>query len=74
MCLQHTINVVLLSCNGPIMVEGGECRDDYGKRLLRIVRIGQANGAVQPIPRLYIIIRNVCAEMAACTGFELVGD
>ena len=74
MRVQHNVKVVLLSCNGPILVEGNECRDDYGKRLLRIVRTGQANGAVQPILRLYNIIRNVCAEMAACTTFDLVGD
>ena len=70
--MQHNVDVALLSCNGPILMEGNECSDDYGKRLLRIVRARQTNGAVQPIPRLYKIIRNVCARKIARTTFELV--
>ena len=53
MRVQHDVDVVLLSCNGPILMEGGDSGDDYGVRLLRIVRAGQSNGAVKSITRLY---------------------
>ena len=59
MRVQYNVDVVLRSCNGSILVAGGERSDDYGKRLLRIVRAGQPDGAVQSVPHLYGVIHRV---------------
>ena len=71
MRVQHDVDVVLLSCNGPILMEGGDSGDDYGVRLLRIVRAGQSNGAVKSITRMYEIIHDVRAGVGASSTFQL---
>ena len=71
MRVQHDVDVVLLSCNGPILMEGGDSGDDYGVRLLQIVRAGQSNGAVKSITRLYEIIHDVRAGVGASSTFSL---
>ena len=46
MRVQHDVDVIVLSRNRPILMESKEGGDDYGERLLRIIRTGQSNCAV----------------------------